>query len=200
MTDDLYRARNAGPWDRIAKVTHCVDCLPGSCPMNAFVKDGVVVREESSGDIPPVEPGVPDMNPLLCQKGLAWSRQLRSPDRLLHPMRRVGERGSGEWEVISWEEALDEVAEAIRDMNARLGLPAGLRAMGVGAVVMLLGGAMGSDGFNGNFVRRLLVPSLGCDVADQFSVRDLAVVPGLQPRAGIRGDWIRHSDYSLFGL
>lgn len=121
MTDDLYRARNAGPWDRIAKVTHCVDCLPGSCPMNAFVKDGVVVREESSGDIPPVEPGVPDMNPLLCQKGLAWSRQLRSPDRLLHPMRRVGERGSGEWEVISWEEALDEVAEAMLDAICETG-------------------------------------------------------------------------------
>lgn len=115
MTADLYRARHAVPWDRVAKVTHCVDCLPGSCPMNAFVKDGVVVREESSGNIPPAEPGVPDMNPLLCQKGLAWSRQLRSPDRLLHPMRRVGPRGSGQWETIGWEEALDEVAEAMLD-------------------------------------------------------------------------------------
>ena len=114
-TEAAYRARAGGPWDRVAKVTHCIDCFPGGCSLNAFVRDGVVVREESSGDLPPMEVGVPDMNPLVCQKGLAWSRQLRSPDRLLHPMRRVGERGSGSWERISWDEALTEVADAFLD-------------------------------------------------------------------------------------
>lgn len=120
-TEQSYRDRSSGPWDRVVKVSHCVDCLPGTCSLNAFVRDGVIVREESSGDLPVVEEGVPDMNPLVCQKGLAWSRQLDSPDRLLHPMRRIGERGGGRWERISWDEALEEVADAVIDAIEEVG-------------------------------------------------------------------------------
>jgi anaerobic selenocysteine-containing dehydrogenase len=79
------------------------------------VKDGKVVREEVAGVLEPVEPGVPDMNPLLCQKGLAWSRELYAPERLVYPLRRAGERGEGRWERISWDEALAETADAILD-------------------------------------------------------------------------------------
>jgi DMSO reductase family type II enzyme molybdopterin subunit len=78
-----------------------------------FVRDGQVLFEEPGGTIAPVEAGVPDLNPLGCQKGAAWSQQLTGPDRVLHPMRRVGERGSGQWERISWDEALEEIAEAV---------------------------------------------------------------------------------------
>ncbi len=37
---------------------------------------------------PPTEPGVPDRNPMGCQKGAAWSIQIDSGDRVLHPLRR----------------------------------------------------------------------------------------------------------------
>lgn len=121
MSESVYRQRATVPWDKVVKVTHCVDCFPGSCPVNAFVKDGVVVREESSGDLPVFEEGVPDLNPMVCQKGLAWSRQLASPDRLLYPLRRKGERGSGEWERISWDDALQEIAEAMVDAIEEVG-------------------------------------------------------------------------------
>jgi DMSO reductase family type II enzyme molybdopterin subunit len=60
-----------------------------------------------------VSPDVPDMNPMACQKGSAWSQQLDGPDRLKYPMRRAGERGEGKWERISWDEALHEIAESI---------------------------------------------------------------------------------------
>ena len=120
-TEDHYRARIAGPWDNVARVSHCVDCLPTGCPLVAYVRDGVVVREESPGDLPPVEDGVPDANPMVCQKGLAWSQQMLAPDRLLHPLRRVGERGSGSWEEITWDEALGEVADAILDAIEEVG-------------------------------------------------------------------------------
>lgn len=56
--------------------THCVDCYPGNCPYRVYVKDGVVAAEEQAGTMPVVEEGVPDMNPLGCQKGAAWSRLL----------------------------------------------------------------------------------------------------------------------------
>lgn len=99
-------------WDKVSWGTHCLNCI-ATCPYRVFVRDGKVVFEEQGGNIPVVESGVPDLNPLGCQKGASWSQQLQSPDRILHPMRRVGERGSGEWEEISWDEALTEIAEAV---------------------------------------------------------------------------------------
>ncbi len=115
VTEHQYRDRVSGPWDRVVRVSHCVDCLPGTCSLVAYVRDGVVVREEAPGDFEPFEEGVPDFNPMVCQKGLAWSQQVHAPDRLLHPLRRVGDRGSGSWERISWDEALAEVADALLD-------------------------------------------------------------------------------------
>jgi DMSO reductase family type II enzyme molybdopterin subunit len=85
----------------------------GTCPYRVFVRDGKAVFEEPAGNIEPIRDDLPDMNPLGCQKGAAWSAQLYAPDRLVTPLRRVGERGSGRWEQIGWEEALDEIAEAI---------------------------------------------------------------------------------------
>ncbi len=120
-SEERYRTRIAGPWDRVARVTHCVDCYPTGCTLLAYVRDGAVVYEETAGDRATVEVGVPDANPLVCQKGLAWGQQVHAPDRLLYPMRRVAERGSGQWERISWDEALTEVADAILDAIIEIG-------------------------------------------------------------------------------
>ncbi|MCZ7629154.1 MAG: hypothetical protein M5U19_08860 [Microthrixaceae bacterium] len=61
------------------------------------MRDGKVVFEEQGGNIPVVESGVPDLNPLGCQKGASWSQQLYSPDRILHPCAgsASGDRASG---------------------------------------------------------------------------------------------------------
>ncbi len=120
-TEDRYRDRLARTWDRVSFGTHCVNCYPNNCPVYVFAKDGKVVLEEAAGVLPTVEPGVPDMNPMICQKGLAWSRQNDAPDRILHPLRRAGERGEGRWERISWDEALDEIADAILDAIVAVG-------------------------------------------------------------------------------
>src|ERR1022692_652280 len=112
-SEDLYRAR--WTWDRVAWGTHCVDFYPGNCLYRVFVKDGRVVREEPAARHGVVEDGVPDFNPMGCNKGASWSQQLYDGDRLLHPIRRVGERGSGKWEQISWDEAATTIAEAMLD-------------------------------------------------------------------------------------
>ena len=108
-------------YDSVAWGSHCVDCYPGACPYRVFVRDGKIVREEVAGNFPLFEDGVPDMNPLGCQKGIAWSQQLDAADRLLHPLRRVGERGSGEWEEITWDEALTEIADSMLDAIQEFG-------------------------------------------------------------------------------
>lgn len=112
-THERYRRRL--DFDRASFGTHCVNCFPNDCPVYVFAKEGKVVFEEAAAVLETVEPGVPDMNPMICQKGLAWSRQMESRDRLLHPLRRVGARGEGRWERISWNEAITEIADAILD-------------------------------------------------------------------------------------
>src|SRR3990172_515561 len=98
--------REALAFDRWGWGCHAVDCYPSNCPYRVYVKDGVIVREEQAGTFPVIEQGVPDMNPMGCQKGGSWSRLLYGGERILHPMRRAGERGEGKWQRISWDDAI----------------------------------------------------------------------------------------------
>lgn len=116
-----YRHHRSLDYDEVATATHCVDCYPGNCPLRVYVKDGRVVREELAGNLDVTEAGVPDLNPMGCQKGIAWSRQLYNDDRPVHPLRRVGPRGGGKWEPITWDEALTEIADAIVDAIEEVG-------------------------------------------------------------------------------
>jgi anaerobic selenocysteine-containing dehydrogenase len=56
-----------------------------------------------------------------CIKGFQLIDRLNHPDRILHPMKQTGARGSGDWKRISWEEALDLVAEGLERAKARYG-------------------------------------------------------------------------------
>ncbi|UWR22762.1 molybdopterin oxidoreductase family protein [Sulfitobacter sp. S190] len=87
--------------DEIRKTT-CYMCAC-RCGINVHMKDGEVAYIEGNRDHP-VNQGV------LCAKGSAGIMQHNAPSRLRAPMKRVGERGSGEFEEISWEEAYDIAA------------------------------------------------------------------------------------------
>ena len=111
----MDRYRDRWRWDRVVWSSHCVDCYPGNCPMKAYARDGELLWEEQAGAYQTIEPGVPDMNPMGCQKGVGWAHTLRAPERIRYPLRRAGPRGSGRWERISWEEALTDIADAVID-------------------------------------------------------------------------------------
>ncbi len=113
--------RSRWAWDKVGWGTHCVDCYPGNCPFRVYVTDGKVVREEAAATFSVVEDGVPDFNPMGCNKGASWSQQLYQADRVLHPLKRVGERGEGKWEQISWDQALDEIADGMLDAIEKAG-------------------------------------------------------------------------------
>src|SRR3972149_5452509 len=119
LTGDRYRDR--WKWDKVAWGSHCVDCYPSNCPFRVFVRDGKVVREEQAGNFPVIEQGVPDMNPAGCQKGAMWSQMLYGQERVLHPLRRVGERGSGKWERGTWDDALSDIADKLIDAIQEVG-------------------------------------------------------------------------------
>lgn len=83
--------------------------------MRVYVRDGKVVREEPSGTLPNIDPGIPDYNPMGCMQGTCWNQSLDGPDRAMYPLKRVGDRGAGEWERITWDQALGEIADDILD-------------------------------------------------------------------------------------
>ena len=96
------RYRQMWKWDKVTWGSHSVDCYPGGCPFHVYTRDGKIVREEQAGVWPQIEPGIPDMNPMGCQKGACWSQTLDGADRISQPLRRAGERGEGRWQEVSW--------------------------------------------------------------------------------------------------
>ena len=90
----------------------CHDC-GGSCPLNIYVEDGKIVKIEAR------DVGLPAMRP--CLRGLLYHYRVYAPDRLKYPMKRSGERGEGKFVRISWDEALDEVAEQITRVRDNYG-------------------------------------------------------------------------------
>jgi len=113
---DVYRDRMWN-YDKIVRSTHFINCWYQShCAWDVYVKDGLVVREEQAADYPQTNKDVPDFNPRGCQKGCCFSERMYEPVRIKHPMRRVGPRGGGKWERVSWDEALDDIADKYIDV------------------------------------------------------------------------------------
>ncbi|MGK0500338.1 MAG: dimethylsulfide dehydrogenase subunit alpha, partial [Oceanicoccus sp.] len=110
--EDVYR--NKWTWDRVARGTHGANCA-GNCAFNVYVRNGVVWREEQQGMYGSSGDDVPDYGPRGCQKGLRHAKYMYGKQRVLYPMKRVGERGEGKWERVTWEQATNEIADKFID-------------------------------------------------------------------------------------
>lgn len=86
------------------------------CTLKTIVKDGKIERTERVVYSDPEEP-----DGHICQKGCLAARQPYDPKRLTHPLKRVGERGEGKWEKISWDQALDEIAAKLNEIRDTYG-------------------------------------------------------------------------------
>lgn len=80
----------------------------GNCVFQWHVKDGKIqyMESDNTGDI--------DLQARACLRGRSMRRWLNSPDRLLYPMKRVGKRGEGKFEQISWDEAIQTIADKLK--------------------------------------------------------------------------------------
>ena len=95
--------------EEIVKTT-CALC-PSGCGLEVRVVNGKAVKVE--GDpLHPLNQGV------CCLRGQASLEILYSPERIQKPRRQKGQRGSGEWEEISWEEALNYLAEQLKELRS----------------------------------------------------------------------------------
>lgn len=87
-----------------------------NCALNLWVKDGKIRRLESA-----TYPDDPGYERCICLRGLSSLRIGDHPDRLKYPVKRVGERGSGVFKSITWEEAFDTIAGKMLDVKAKYG-------------------------------------------------------------------------------
>ncbi|NIB41501.1 molybdopterin-dependent oxidoreductase [Pseudomaricurvus alkylphenolicus] len=111
---DLWREQ--WRWDKVVRGTHLINCwYQAACSWDVYVRDGLVYREEQAAEYPQTNADVPDFNPRGCQKGCSFSQRIYDPTRIRYPLKRVGERGSNQWQRVSWDEALDDIAEKYLD-------------------------------------------------------------------------------------
>lgn len=103
--------------DKVVWSACMVNC--GSrCPVRLHVKDGTVVRVETDNT------GTDEFGQhqvRACVRGRAVRQRLYNPDRLKYPMKRVGKRGEGTFEQITWEEAYDTIATKLQQVIDQYG-------------------------------------------------------------------------------
>lgn len=130
----LYQAprRTARPGETVVTST-CGHNCGGRCVVNAHVVDDRIVK--ISTDPARWQPELPPLH--ACARGVGQIERVYHPDRLKFPMRRVGPRGSGQFERVSWDEALDTVAREMLRIRGAHGNAAFLDASRSGNLSML---------------------------------------------------------------
>lgn len=103
--------------------TTCASHCGGSCVLRLHLKGGVITRIDTDNG--------KDTQLRACLRGRAYRQRVYSPDRLLYPMKRIGERGEGKFERVSWNEALDSVASEIVRVRDKYG-PASILYLSMG--------------------------------------------------------------------
>ncbi len=107
----------------------------GRCLLIAHLENGRITRLDT--DDRPDSLAAPQLR--ACARGRAYLRRQYHPDRLLHPLKRVGPRGEGKFIQISWDEALDSVANQMQRVKAQYGNEALFVPYGTGSYNQLNG-------------------------------------------------------------
>ncbi len=90
---------------------HCAINCPGRCFLKFHVKDDEVVWVDTNTS---KDADVDTPQARACLRGRSYRRWLQSPDRINYPMKRVGKRGEGKFERITWDEAIDTIADKLK--------------------------------------------------------------------------------------
>jgi anaerobic selenocysteine-containing dehydrogenase len=97
----------------------------GGCGVKVYIKDGKLIKVEGDEDHPYYQGR-------LCPRCLALTQFVYHPDRLKYPLKRVGERGEGKWQRISWDEALNTCEEKLNAIKAKYGAESIIFGQGTG--------------------------------------------------------------------
>ena len=189
---------------------HCAINCPGRCALKFHVKDGEVLWVDTyANDTNDLD----DPQPRACLRGRSYRRWMNNPDRINYPMKRVEgtKRGDGQYEQISWDEALQTIADKLKYtidtygneavyINYATGVSA-TTASSVDRLMNLLGGSLGYYGSYSAAQYSWIAPYMwGGSPASSTSAAsdaDLVLLFGTSPvetrqgGAGSHHDWVR---------
>lgn len=97
---------------------HCAINCPGRCSLKFHVKDDEIVWVETYTS---KDAGFDDPQPRACLRGRMYRRWANNPDRINYPMKRVGARGEGKFEQISWDEAIETATTKLQEVIEKYG-------------------------------------------------------------------------------
>lgn len=123
---------------KIVRTTSTFDC-GGRCPIKLHVKDNMIIRME--GD----DLENSDEQLRTCPRCRAYRQYVHHKDRLMHPLKRVGEKGEGKFKKISWDEALDILAGKLKTVRETYGSESILLATGGGYLAGLHNGGLAAS-------------------------------------------------------
>ncbi len=121
----------------------CKSCH-GGCGIIAAVENGRLTHLEGDPESP--------TRGTMCAKGLAAVQEYYNPNRIMHPLRRKGARGGGEWERIGWEEALDIISDRMKESMSQ---------RGADSVAVCQGTGRGYNRYTFRFARSIGTPNIG---------------------------------------
>jgi anaerobic selenocysteine-containing dehydrogenase len=101
-------------WKKLIAIPSTCQICPSYCAIIGYV--------DASGRLVKIEgnPLSPNNKGLLCAKGQAGKEIAYNPDRILNPLKRIGKRGEGKWQNISWDEALDMIVNGYQRDNKKI--------------------------------------------------------------------------------
>lgn len=104
---------HAEPEEKVAYLCHQFHCLGGCC-LKCTVRDGRIALIEPND-------AVDEKDQRICLRGINEVQHVYAADRIQTPMKRVGERGEGKFEAITWDEAIKTIADAIKESQEKYG-------------------------------------------------------------------------------
>ena len=130
---------------KIVRTTSTFDC-GGRCPIKLHVKDNKILRIEGDD----IESTGQQLR--TCLRCRAYRQYVHHPERLMHPLKRVGEKGEGKFERISWDEGLDTLAEKLKSVKEK---------HGNAGILLATSGAYTAGLHNGGFAAARLLGQFG---------------------------------------
>jgi len=120
--DEATAAGQVSGAEAVFRTGHSNNC-DGACGHMVKIVDGKIRLVTSAPFSPKTIDGreAPRFNPRICLRGVSQIQNTYSPDRVKYPYKRIGERGSGRWERIGWDEATATIAEKFKEIQAKHG-------------------------------------------------------------------------------